>query len=81
MSRRRKEELTSPFDSFASPPPHRAQRIKEDYSYVCQDMVKEFKKYDDDPYKWFARFEGEHSVTGRVSSILCPLFLLLVLGS
>jgi actin-related protein 3 len=42
-----------------------AQRIKEDYSYVCQDMVKEFKKYDDDPYKWFARFEGEHSVTGR----------------
>ena len=28
-------------------------------------MVKEFKKYDDDPYKWFARFEGEHSVTGR----------------
>lgn len=29
-------------------------------------MVKEFKKYDDDPYKWFARFEGEHSVTGRV---------------
>ena len=44
---------------------HSAQRIKEDYSYVCQDMVKEFKKYDDDPYKWFARFEGEHSVTGR----------------
>ena len=43
-----------------------AQRIKEDYSYVCQDMVKEFKKYDDDPYKWFSRFEGEHSVTGRV---------------
>ncbi|CED84702.1 actin binding protein [Phaffia rhodozyma] len=42
-----------------------AQRIKEDYSYVCQDMVKEFKKYDSDPYKWFARYEGEHSVTGR----------------
>lgn len=49
-----------------------AQRIKEDYSYVCQDMVKEFKKYDDDPYKWFSRFEGEHSVTGRVSRLLLP---------
>ncbi|TXT04904.1 hypothetical protein VHUM_03987 [Vanrija humicola] len=42
-----------------------AEKIKEDYTYVCQDIVKEFKKYDADPYKYFARFSGEHSVTGR----------------
>ncbi|CAE6456328.1 unnamed protein product [Rhizoctonia solani] len=46
-----------------------AQRVKEDYSYVCQDIVKEFRKYDADPYKYFARFESEHSVTGRQYSI------------
>ncbi|CAE6426658.1 unnamed protein product [Rhizoctonia solani] len=46
-----------------------AQKVKEDYSYVCQDIVKEFRKYDTDPYKYFARFEGEHSVTGRQYSI------------
>jgi actin-related protein 3 len=44
-----------------------ASRVKEDFSYVCQDIVKEFRKYDVDPYKHFERFEGEHSVTGRVS--------------
>jgi hypothetical protein len=32
---------------------------------VCQDIVKEIRKYDTDPYKYFARFAGEHSVTGR----------------
>ncbi|WOO85792.1 Actin-related protein 3 [Vanrija pseudolonga] len=42
-----------------------AEKIKEDYTYVCQDIVKEFKKYDTDPYRYFARFAGEHSVTGR----------------
>jgi hypothetical protein len=46
-----------------------AEKIKEDYTYVCQDIVKEFKKYDADPYKYFARFAGEHSVTGRVSVV------------
>lgn len=43
-----------------------ASRIKENYSYVCQDIVKEFRKYDADPYNMFQRFTGEHSVTGRV---------------
>lgn len=42
-----------------------AEKIKEDYTYVCQDIVKEIKKYDADPYKYFARFAGENSVTGR----------------
>jgi actin-related protein 3 len=44
-----------------------AQKVKESYSYVCQDIVKEFRKYDVDPYKHFQRYDGEHSVTGRVS--------------
>lgn len=47
-----------------------AQKVKENYSYVCQDIVKEFRKYDADPYKYFQRFDGEHSVTGRVSYCL-----------
>ena len=47
-----------------------AEKIKEDYTYVCQDIVKEFKKYDGDPYRYFARFQGEHSVTGRVSLLV-----------
>ena len=45
-----------------------ASKVKEDYSYVCQDIVKEFRKYDTDPYNMFQRFTGEHSVTGRVSA-------------
>lgn len=47
------------------------------FSYVCQDMVKEFRRYDTDPYKYFERFEGEHTVTGRVSflKILNLLFI------
>ncbi|KAJ7034966.1 actin-related protein Arp3 [Mycena alexandri] len=44
-----------------------ASKVKENYSYVCQDIVKEFRKYDAEPYKHFERYEGEHSVTGRTS--------------
>jgi len=43
-----------------------ASKVKEDYSYVCQDIVKEFRKYDADPYQYFQIYDGEHSVTGRV---------------
>lgn len=42
-----------------------AEKIKEDYSYVCGDMVKEFGKYDKEPEKFFGVYEGEHSVTGK----------------
>lgn len=48
-----------------------AGRVKEQYSYVCQDIVKEFRKYDQEPYKFFARYEGEHTVTGRVCDVQC----------
>lgn len=51
-----------------------ASRVKENYSYVCQDIVREFRKYDEEPYKYFERYEGEHSVTGRVS-LLLPLHI------
>ena len=43
-----------------------ASKVKENYSYVCQDIVKEFRKYDQEPYKYFERYEDEYSVTGKV---------------
>ena len=43
-----------------------ASKVKEDYSYVCQDIVKEFRKYDAEPYKYFERYDGEHIVTRKV---------------
>lgn len=46
-----------------------AEKIKEDYSYVCGDMVKEFGKYDKEPEKFFGVYEGEHSVTGKVRRV------------
>jgi actin-related protein 3 len=49
-----------------------AGKVKENYSYVCQDIVREFRKYDEEPYKHFERFEGEHSVTGRVTFFHFP---------
>lgn len=42
-----------------------AKRIKEMYSYVCPDIVKEFKKYDAEPDKYFKKFLGKHSVTKK----------------
>lgn len=43
-----------------------AGKVKESYSYVCQDIVREFRKYDEDPSKYFERYEGEYSVTKKV---------------
>jgi len=40
-----------------------AQRVKEKYSYVCPDIVKEFKKYDDKPEKYFKQFDGVKNKT------------------
>jgi actin-related protein 3 len=40
-----------------------AKHVKETYSYVCPDMVKEFKKYDTDQAKWIKRYDGVHDVT------------------
>ncbi|KAI9296646.1 actin binding protein [Neoconidiobolus thromboides FSU 785] len=40
-----------------------AKKIKEKYSYCCQDIVKEFKRYDQEGEKYFKNYEGIHSIT------------------
>jgi len=42
-----------------------AGRVKEAHSYVCQDIVKEYRKYDGEPEKYFVKYDGVHSNTGR----------------
>eukprot|EP01116_Phalansterium_solitarium_P000027 TRINITY_DN1001_c0_g1_i1.p1 TRINITY_DN1001_c0_g1~~TRINITY_DN1001_c0_g1_i1.p1 ORF type:complete len:420 (+),score=142.13 TRINITY_DN1001_c0_g1_i1:96-1355(+) len=42
-----------------------AKRVKEAYSYVCPDIVKEFQKYDNDPEKWIRRVEQLNAVTKK----------------
>jgi actin-related protein 3 len=40
-----------------------AKRVKEQHSYVCPDIVKEFNKYDSEPEKWFKSQTGQNSIT------------------
>lgn len=42
-----------------------AKAIKERYSYVCPDIVTEFKKYDTDPSKWLKKYEGINEITKK----------------
>lgn len=42
-----------------------AKRVKEQYSYVCPDIVKEFTKYDSEPSKWFKTYTGVNSITKK----------------
>jgi len=42
-----------------------AKRVKETYSYVCPDMVKEFTKYDTTPDKCLKRYDGVESVSNK----------------
>eukprot|EP00499_Haloplacidia_sp_CaronLabIsolate_P008828 CAMPEP_0196781934 /NCGR_PEP_ID=MMETSP1104-20130614/10446_1 /TAXON_ID=33652 /ORGANISM="Cafeteria sp., Strain Caron Lab Isolate" /LENGTH=413 /DNA_ID=CAMNT_0042152165 /DNA_START=21 /DNA_END=1262 /DNA_ORIENTATION=+ len=42
-----------------------AKAIKERHCYVCQDIVKEFAKYDTEPAKYFKTWEGVHGVTKK----------------
>lgn len=46
-----------------------AKRVKETHSYVCADIVKEFKKYDEKPEKYFKTYTGTHSRTKSPWSI------------
>jgi actin-related protein 3 len=39
-----------------------AKAIKEKFSYVCPDIVKEFGKYDTEPSKWIKQYEGVNSI-------------------
>jgi len=50
------------------PPEHSmevAKRVKEQYSYVCPDIVKEYAKYDAEQSKWIRQYDGIHSVTKK----------------
>ncbi|KAF1792318.1 Actin/actin-like conserved site [Phytophthora cactorum] len=40
-----------------------AKRVKEAHSYVCSDLVKEFKKYDSKPDKYFLKYSDLHPRT------------------
>jgi actin-related protein 3 len=40
-----------------------AKRVKEMYSYVCPDIVKEYSKYDEKPDKYFKTYTDVHSRT------------------
>ena len=62
LLRERGETSIPPEDSLRV-----AEAIKEDFSYVCPDIVKEFKKYDQEPQKHFRKYDGIHTVTSRVS--------------
>ncbi|EFA80529.1 actin-like protein [Heterostelium album PN500] len=42
-----------------------AKRVKEQYSYVCPDLVKEFAKYDAEPDKWIKPIQAADAVTNR----------------
>ncbi|KAH6567001.1 hypothetical protein BASA62_006381 [Batrachochytrium salamandrivorans] len=42
-----------------------AKRIKEMYSYVCPDIVKEFRKYETEGDKWIKKAEFIHSITKK----------------
>jgi len=42
-----------------------AKRVKEQYSYVCPDIVKEYTKYDTEPAKWLKQYVGTNSVTKK----------------
>jgi len=42
-----------------------AKRVKETYSYVCPDIVKEYAKYDSEQSKWIRQYEGVNSITKK----------------
>jgi len=46
-----------------------AKAIKERYSYVCPDLVKEYKKYDDAPQQWFKVYKDHESVSRQEFSV------------
>jgi len=46
-----------------------AKAIKEKYSYVCPDIVKEFSKYDSEPSKWIKQYDGMNSINKQPFSV------------
>eukprot|EP01128_Nolandella_sp_AFSM9_P000354 TRINITY_DN10515_c0_g1_i1.p1 TRINITY_DN10515_c0_g1~~TRINITY_DN10515_c0_g1_i1.p1 ORF type:complete len:415 (-),score=113.97 TRINITY_DN10515_c0_g1_i1:67-1311(-) len=49
---------------------HVARHIKERFSYVCPNLVKEFNRYDSDTTgRWFKKYESVDSVSKRPFSV------------
>ncbi|KAF3857500.1 hypothetical protein F7725_009359 [Dissostichus mawsoni] len=46
-----------------------AKAVKERYSYVCPDLVKEFNKYDTDGSKWIKQYTGINSISKKEFTI------------
>lgn len=46
-----------------------AKQIKELYSYVCPDLMKEFTKYDKEPEKWIKKYTGTHGIKKESFSV------------
>lgn len=42
-----------------------AKSIKEQYSYVCPDIQREFLKYDTDGDKWLKIYNGINNITKK----------------
>uniref|UniRef100_A0A669C0T6 Actin related protein 3 n=1 Tax=Oreochromis niloticus TaxID=8128 RepID=A0A669C0T6_ORENI len=46
-----------------------AKAVKERFSYVCPDLVKEFNKYDTDGSKWIKQYTGANAITKKEFTI------------
>eukprot|EP00043_Microstomoeca_roanoka_P001376 m.32336 g.32336 ORF g.32336 m.32336 type:complete len:412 (-) comp10780_c0_seq1:693-1928(-) len=46
-----------------------AKAIKEKYTYVCPDIVKEFERFDKQPEKYFKKYESKNRVTKQPFSV------------
>uniref|UniRef100_A0A096M0R4 Actin related protein 3 n=1 Tax=Poecilia formosa TaxID=48698 RepID=A0A096M0R4_POEFO len=46
-----------------------AKAVKERFSYVCPDLVKEFSKYDSDGSKWIKQYTGVNAVSKKEFTI------------
>ncbi|XP_067116738.1 actin-related protein 3-like isoform X1 [Osmerus mordax] len=46
-----------------------AKAVKERYSYVCPDLVKEFSKYDTDGSKWIKQYTGINAISKKEFTI------------
>lgn len=46
-----------------------AKAIKEQYCYVCQDIVKEFNKYETNPNKWIKKYQSLNNITKQAFAV------------
>jgi len=60
LIRDREGAVVPPQESFET-----AKKVKENYCYVCPDLAKEYKKYDEAPDKFFKKYVGVESVTKK----------------